>query len=100
MLIRVLAEAVDPARNLLQLLVANDTGPLRQYVPRRRYRSCFALRAAHDLLRGLAAAHAAGIVNQDVHAGNLLFAGAGPARRGLQAGGRIVHTRHECAHPP
>ena len=67
--------------NLLQLLVANDTGPLRQYVPRRRYRSCFALRAAHDLLRGLAAAHAAGIVNQDVHAGNLLFAGAGPAMR-------------------
>ena len=39
------------------------------------------LRAAHDLLRGLAAAHAAGIVNQDVHAGNLLFAGAGPAMR-------------------
>ena len=67
--------------NLLQLLVANDTGPLRQYVPRRRYGSCFALRAAHDLLRGLAAAHAAGIVNQDVHAGNLLFAGAGPAMR-------------------
>ena len=67
--------------NLLQLLVANDTGPLRQYVPRRRDGSCFALRAAHDLLRGLAAAHAAGIVNQDVHAGNLLFAGAGPAMR-------------------
>ena len=67
--------------HLLQLLVANDTGPLRQYVPRRRHGSCFALRAAHDLLRGLAAAHAAGIVNQDVHAGNLLFAGAGPAMR-------------------
>ena len=32
--------------NLLQLLVANDTGPLRQYVPRRRYGSCFAARGA------------------------------------------------------
>ena len=67
--------------NLLQLLAANETGPLRQYVPRRRDRSCFVLRAMHQLLRGLAAAVAVGIVNQDVHAGNLLFAGAGPAMR-------------------
>ena len=67
--------------SLEQLLLAtNGTDPLR-FVPPRRDRACFALTAVHQMLRGLAAAHAVGIVNQDVHAGNLLFKGAWPAMR-------------------
>ena len=63
--------------SLVQLLLAtNGTDPLP-----RRDRACFALTAVHQMLRGLAAAHAVGIVNQDVHAGNLLFKGAWPATR-------------------
>ena len=70
--------------SLVQLLLAtNGTDPLR-FVPPRRDRACFALTAVHQMLRGLAAAHAVGIVNQDVHAGNLLFkGGAGHAVEGL-----------------
>ena len=63
--------------SLVQILLAtNGTDPLP-----RRDRACFALTAVHQMLRGLAAAHAVGIVNQDVHAGNLLFKGAWPATR-------------------
>ena len=69
--------------SLEQLLLAtNGTDPLFfRFVPPRRDRACFALTAVHQMLRGLAAAHAVGIVNQDVHAGNLLFKGAWPATR-------------------
>ena len=68
--------------SLEQLLLAtNGTDPLSRFVPPRRDRACFALTAVHQMLRGLAAAHAVGIVNQDVHAGNLLFKGAWPATR-------------------
>ena len=36
-------------------------------------RACFDLRAMHQTLQGLAAAHARGVVNRDLHAGNVLF---------------------------
>ena len=68
--------------SLVQLLLAtNGTDPLSRFVPPRRDRACFALTAVHQMLRGLAAANAVGIVNQDVHAGNLLYKGAWPATR-------------------
>ena len=86
--------------SLLQLLESKDG----QRDPRLNYRrrACFAFRAVHQTLAGLATIHAKGIVNQDLHAGNLLMtrekkrykiacvglrAGV-PRERDLQAAGR------------
>lgn len=57
--------------SLLQLLESKDG----QRDPRLNYRrrACFAFRAVHQTLAGLATIHAKGIVNQDLHAGNLLM---------------------------
>ena len=50
--------------SLVQLLLAtNGTDPLFRFVPPRRDRACFALTAVHQMLRGLAAAHAVPITN-------------------------------------
>lgn len=68
--------------SLLQLMEAtNVSDPIRAFLPPPNNRACFALHAMHQMLLGLEAAHAVGIVNQDLHAGNLLFKREGTAVR-------------------
>lgn len=68
--------------SLPQLIEAtNVSDPIRAFLPPPNDRACFALHAMHQMLLGLEVAHAVGIVNQDLHAGNLLFKREGAAVR-------------------
>ena len=71
------------------LLVANDTGFHGRGHSVQGAHGCGAARAAQRPAAGprVSCGAFAGIVNQDVHAGNLLFAGAGPAMRWIGDGG-------------
>ena len=63
--------------------------------------ACFALQMMHQTLVGLAATHARGLVNQDLHAGNLLMRREGNYLRWRVADfGRACLVNASCAQRP
>ena len=67
----------DPARGTWIAMELVDGESLRQRLERGRLDVKEALRIALDMARGLAAAHAAGIVHRDVKPGNVMITGSG-----------------------